>query len=211
MKCLACKEKIVKELSAFDSIKIDEIDVDKQSLVLLMNEKSPSTLEIQDIIENKLKLNTIIRGTGNFIAAVCELSGSKNSPNVIGVIRFIQNAKQQCLIDAVIDGLEPTKHYQLNIHEYGDLSDPNYATIGNKLHSIEKDIAPTDKKLIVKKKIHCFDLPSMIGRSLAIETNKKIAGAGIIARASKILDNTKKICACSGKTLWQERETKILK
>lgn len=210
MKCSACKEKIAKELSVFDSIKIEEINVDKQSLVLLLNENSPSTVEIQELIENKLKLNTIIRGTGNFTAAVCELNGSRNHPKVIGVTRFIQNEKQQCLIDAVIDGLEPGKHYQLNIHEYGDLSDSNYTTIGNKLHSIEKSIAPTEQKLVLKKKINCFDLSSFIGRCLAIETDQNIAGAGVIARASKILDNTKKICACSGKTLWQERETKVL-
>lgn len=34
---------------------------------------------------------------------------------------------------------------------------------------------------------------------------------GIIARSAGLFQNTKKICACSGMTLWEERDLQIKK
>ncbi|XP_074604071.1 uncharacterized protein LOC141857471 [Brevipalpus obovatus] len=52
------------------------------------------------------------------------------------------------------------------------------------------------------------NLVDMIGRSMVLteqETNNHL-GAGTMARSSPIFGNVKKVCECSGKTLWDERE-----
>lgn len=57
------------------------------------------------------------------------------------------------------------------------------------------------------------NVASLIGRSIALmakmctgsECTKRIISAGIIARSSPVGFNPKRICDCSGKSLWQER------
>lgn len=57
------------------------------------------------------------------------------------------------------------------------------------------------------------NVASLIGRSVALmakicsgsNCSNRIISAGIIARASPVGFNTKRICDCSGKSLWQER------
>ncbi|KAH7637724.1 hypothetical protein HUG17_8828 [Dermatophagoides farinae] len=213
MKCDACRVKIINELNNLSSVQIDEISVANQRLVLRLNESSPSAFEIQNLLEKKLRLNTIIRGTGDFIAAVGEIRGSANYPNVFGVARFVQNEHKQCLFDAVIDGFKDSSSsssYNVGIHEYGDLSDTDLKSIGSEVFNIATNVQPIDGQLLVKKKIENIDISTKIGQSLAISSNNvngDIIAASVIARASKILNNTKKVCACSGKTLWEERET----
>ncbi|XP_078045225.1 copper chaperone for superoxide dismutase isoform X2 [Augochlora pura] len=73
-----------------------------------------------------------------------------------------------------------------------------------------------------------INIPDIIGRSLVITENpddlgkgnvpdSKINGnsgnrlaCGIIARSSGLFQNTKKICACDGLTLWDERDKALL-
>ncbi|UXI14646.1 hypothetical protein NH340_JMT00589 [Sarcoptes scabiei] len=207
MKCDECRKKIISKLSDYDSIIIDLINVDEQRLVIRLKQNSPSPLRIQEMIENELKINTIIRGASDDFAAVAELRGSDRYSSVIGVVRFIQNSSKQTLIDGIIEGLNSQRIYDLSIHEYGDLSDAHFRSIGQEFIKLESDLfLDDDLRLIFQKKIDSLDLVSMIGRSLAIKTSDEIIAAGIIARASKIYDNSKKVCLCSGKTLWQERE-----
>lgn len=207
MKCNSCRDAILRELSSIKGIKIEDINVQEQRLVLQLGEESPSAFQIQSIIEDKLKINAIIRGTGNFVTSVAEIRGSeKYQKNVIGVARFVQNESKQCLLDAVIDGLEMNQKYQIGVHEYGDLSEPSYSSIGNQIFSFAKDILCTSTKLNIKNKVDNCDLASFIGHAFAISKGTEVVGAGIVARASKVMDNSKKICACSGRTLWEERE-----
>lgn len=207
MKCNSCRDAILRELSSIKGIKIEDINVQEQRLVLQLGEESPSAFQIQSIIEDKLKINAIIRGNGNFVTSVAEIRGSeKYQKNVIGVARFVQNESKQCLLDAVIDGLEMNQKYQIGVHEYGDLSEPSYSSIGNQIFSFAKDILCTSTKLNIKNKVDNCDLASFIGHAFAISKGTEVVGAGIVARASKVMDNSKKICACSGRTLWEERE-----
>jgi copper chaperone for superoxide dismutase len=69
-------------------------------------------------------------------------------------------------------------------------------------------IAVREGQAYFKDIIDQCDLNDCIGRSIAVrdpESNRVFA-AGIIARASPISGNEKKICLCSGKTIWQERQ-----
>ena len=207
MKCESCKEKIMKELSSLNNITIVDINAKEQRLLLQLNQESPSAFYIQNLIETKLGINTIIRGAGDFITSVSEIRGSQQYRNVFGVARFVQNEKKHCLLDAVIDGLETGKLYHLGIFEYGDLSEPNYSSIGKETFPFAHNVSANSSTLNIKSKVENCDLASFIGRAFAIKTSgSTIIGAGIMARASNIMNNTKKICACDGKTLWEERE-----
>jgi len=205
MKCDACQKKIEKELSTIRDLKIVDINVKEQRLVVQLGEKSPSAFQIQNLIEDKLGLNAIIRGTGDFVSAVSEIRGAKNYGNVMGVARFVQNESQQCLLDAVIDGLEVNKSYQLGVHEFGDLSEPNYTLIGDQVFPFVRNASAESTRMNFKCRVDNCDLASFIGRAFAIKSDSDVVGAGIMARASRMKDNTKKICACDGKTLWEER------
>jgi len=210
MKCDSCKDKIINELSSLVDLKIVDINVKEQRLVLKLGENSPTAFQLQSLIENKLGLNAIIRGTGDFISTVSEIRGSQKHNRVMGVARFVQNENKQCLLDAVIDGLEANKHYQLSVHEFGDLSEPNYTSIGDEIFCFAKNASVTasSSKMNFKSRVDNCDLASFIGRAFAIKSETDIVGAGIMARASRMMDNSKKICACDGKTLWEEREEK---
>lgn len=57
-------------------------------------------------------------------------------------------------------------------------------------------------------------LSELIGRSVVVKTedsNNKVLplACGIIARSAGILENYKKICACDGVSLWDERDVPI--
>lgn len=212
MKCESCAKAITEELAHHDGIRIVDIDVPQQRLLLELSDSSPSAFTIQALLENKLKLNTIIRGTGNLFTAVSELRGSPNYPGVIGVARFVENESKQCLLDAVIDGLESGQYYQLGVHQYGDLSESNLQSIGEEMFPFVKNQRVNNGRWTVKKRVDNCDLPSFIGRAFAVRKvtdsftkNDQIVGAGLVARASKVMDNSKRVCACSGKTLWEER------
>ncbi|KAF7991776.1 hypothetical protein HCN44_010577 [Aphidius gifuensis] len=99
-------------------------------------------------------------------------------------------------------------------------NDANHRHVGD-LGNVEADNSGRARFRLQDKLIKVGDI---IGRSLVITQNQddlgneanelsKIHGnsgdriaCGIIARSSGIFENTKKICACSGKTLWDERD-----
>lgn len=47
----------------------------------------------------------------------------------------------------------------------------------------------------------------IIGRSFVVQTkDSRRVACGIIARSAGLFENTKRLCTCSGSTVWQERE-----
>lgn len=196
-------------MSTLKNIQVKEINVAEQRLVLEFEEtndkNSPSAIKVQNLLEDKLGLATVIRGTGDSVSAVTEIHGSNAHPSLMGVVRYVQGEHRRCLLDGVIDYVEPKKHYQLGICEFGDLSEPNYSSVGQTIYSFGEFFADSTQ-LVVKKSSSNCDLASYIGRALAVFKDGEIVGAGVVARSSSVMDNSKKICACSGKTLWEERK-----
>ena len=230
MTCNSCKGKISDELSKLNEVKIVDIDVQQQRLLVELNRNSSSINEIQNTIESKLGLNTVIKGLGNSVAAVSEITGNfisfsdiylnsnqisppLGSEDVIGVIRFTQLLNKLCLVDGVIDGIKRHNNYSLNIHEFGDLSGEGFKRLGRVFLPILPSLtANTDSahtsRAAFKTQVSNCELSSCIGRSLAVSLQDRVIAAGIVARASSVGDNSKKICACSGRSLWDERSIK---
>ena len=76
MKCNSCKDKISEELSKLSDVKIVDIDVQQQKVLVELNRNSASIHEIQKTIESNLGLNTVIKGLGSSVAAVSEITGN---------------------------------------------------------------------------------------------------------------------------------------
>lgn len=211
MACLSCKQKVEEALKHVHGVTIKEIDVQKQTVIINLDKNSNNSKSVQDIqslIEQNTGIKTVVKGLGEHLAAVSEVYGN----NIIGVVRFSQLLNKLCLVDGAIDGVEYNKSYALSIHQFGDLSGSNFENIGpvhvsilDKLKSDVKD------RSSFRLEISNCDLANCIGRSLAVSnsSNNQIVAGGIVARASPVGSNQKKICVCSGKTIWDERESKL--
>ncbi|RWS31971.1 GDP-D-glucose phosphorylase 1-like protein, partial [Leptotrombidium deliense] len=208
--CESCEQKLNKTLNELTGVKVAEVNIKEQRLILEVSEESKHSIEeIRDLIEQKAGVTTVIKGVGaNKIAAVSEVHGNSGK-NVVGVVRLSQLLNNKCFVDGVIDGLGDLKT-GVNIHEYGDLTGNNFENVGAIFIPIASNLSSHSGRSSFRLTVSNCDLTSCIGRSLVVsESEKQTAiAAGIVARASVIGGNTKKVCACSGKTLWEERQDK---
>lgn len=206
-----CKEKIENCLKDSPGVNIVSIDVPTQRVILnITSNCSMTIMDIQSRIENEAGIKTIVRGVGDQFTGVAEIFGPSN---LVGVVRLAQILDNKCYIDGTVDNIHlahNNHNCMLNIHEYGDLQGENFSHVGPTFIEVMKNVPPKQNRCQFKGYVNDCHLPSIIGRSLVIteqELNKHL-GAGIIARSSSIFGNVKKICECSGKTLWDERTEK---
>lgn len=197
---------------------------------------------LQKFLEKETGRETVIKGLGKVSSSVAELgpSSSNNQDNnlsnsdetsqvVRGIVRLSQLLGNVCFVDAHLDGLRGGKDgstaLSLAVHEFGDLSGPNFNSIGSKLIELDKRTndfvdnnsatsSPNDKLVMsVRKTVANCEVLKLIGRSIALTDessgSSEVLCAGIIARASTIGANDKQICSCSGKTIWQERSERM--
>ncbi|GFS45606.1 copper chaperone for superoxide dismutase [Nephila pilipes] len=232
LSCNGCASSVEKVLSRIPGVKIINIDVEKQSVVV---ESSHPSQRIKEAIESTGK-RAVLKGFGTkqIESAVAELKGENG---VFGVIRFHQTDKDLCIIDGTIDGLSSGEH-GLHIHEYGDLSDgcesigphfnPTDSTHGGNedvirhygdLGNIVADSSGRASFRIQDNIIKVYDI---IGRSIAVSADKDDLGkvenqlsaidgnsgkglaAAIIARSAGLFENPKRICQCDGISIWDE-------
>ncbi|BES92841.1 Superoxide dismutase [Cu-Zn] [Nesidiocoris tenuis] len=111
-------------------------------------------------------------------------------------------------------------HFDLSHGKHGDPSSPAGERHTGDLGNIE---AGADGRSIFRIKDRLLKVSDVIGRSVVVTQNEddcgkgsneksKIDGnsgnrlaCGIISRAAGLFQNTKKICACDGVTIWDER------
>lgn len=235
LSCKGCASSVEKVLSGISEIKIIDIDVEKQSVVV---ESSLPSQRIKEAIESTGK-RAVLKGFGTkkVESAVAELKGENG---VFGVVRFHQTDKDLCIIDGTIDGL-PFGEHGLHIHEFGDLSqgcesigphfNPSNSTHGGKedvirhygdLGNIVADSSGRASFRIQDNIINVYDI---IGRSIAVSADKddlgkvgnqlsaldgnsgKCLAAAIIARSAGLFENPKRICQCDGVSVWDENNT----
>lgn len=115
-------------------------------------------------------------------------------------------------MDGVIDGfrsLPPVSKPAIDIRQFGDLSGEQFERVGSTYKQISDSLHETSpNRSTFKVEMDDCDLSKCIGRAMAVSDtiSQRVLAAGIVARASPINANVKKVCACSGKTLWQERD-----
>lgn len=130
-----------------------------------------------------------------------------------GVVRFcaISDSTSGCVIDGAADGLQPNLKVAINVHEYGDVSS-GCESVGSVFeqssHSEKVVNSDANGQLSFRIVDQHLNVSDLIGRSVVISKadSKERLGCGIIARSAGIFENYKKICACDGVTLWEERD-----
>ncbi|EAT38696.1 AAEL009436-PA [Aedes aegypti] len=189
--------------TALEGVGKVDIDVDKGSV--LVDTALPWT-EVHRLIENTGR-RAVLSGFGGQSAVAMVDHGNELS-KVRGVVRFcaLSTNEQGAVVDGVIDGLQEARPYKLNVHECGDISE-GCASVGEVYDSNDIQSDETGRATIrfVNDRLAVWDL---IGRSVVIteaEGDRRLS-CGIIARSAGIFENYKKICACDGVTIWDERE-----
>lgn len=192
---------VVHKLSGANEIRVDP---DSQSLTVRLSHESVVGInELQDGIESSTGIKTVLKGLGTGAAAVTELKGGDG---IVGVVRLVQVSDGSCFLDGAVSGL-PDRRLSINVHQFGDLTDSTFETIGPPVVSLVAGLeCKTPGYSSFRKQVPDCDLMSCIGRTLAVSDSTAVLAAGIVARASSVGHNlTKKVCDCSGKSLWEER------
>lgn len=189
-------------------VKNDQIEtvVDSENKELRMVIKTTQPwIELQETIESTGRRSVLVGFSDQ--AAVVMLD--KGDSNIKGVVRFcsITSDKPGIVIDGVIDGLKPKTEHILSVREYGDVSE-GFSSLGevykDSNYAIKSDECGRSTIRTVDNNLSVSEL---IGRSVAVApTSGESFVCGIICRAAGIFQNWKKICACDGVTIWDERD-----
>lgn len=177
-----------------------------------------TTLPSSDVLELVTKFSgrrSVLQGFGEKESAVSMVS-SFDDDKIKGIVRFQQN-DDILLVDGTVDGLRPGD-YSLNVHETGDISKgcdsigPIYKKMAGELGTVHGDDNGRANFRIVN---NVLKVSEIIGRSVALsEVNRDVhskdnwirVACGVIARSAGIFQNPKRICACDGVVVWDERD-----
>jgi len=214
MTCEHCVEDVKQTLSKVPNLERYEIDLPSQS-VTVTGRAAPSVLakSLRDTGRQ-----VIIRGTTGsggaavaileepFTADIPEFHSKEFTQKVHGIGRLVQLTPTQALLDLTVRSslLRPNKQYEAYIARTGDLSSgPDGA--GGVLHHLGE--VKVDEKgygdlFVEKEGVSIWD---MIGRAMVFgEKGGPALWAGVVARSAGVWGNTKTVCSCSGKDLWEE-------
>ncbi|CCE65928.1 hypothetical protein TPHA_0N01470 [Tetrapisispora phaffii CBS 4417] len=206
MHCEKCTNEIQKSLDTIPGEKEVEFNIEKD----IMKVKSaipPST--IIDTVSKDCKKDVIIRGAGaSNGSAVCILESSDLSGKVKGLVRMVEiNDGHKTLFDVTVDGVDHAGAYKIKVHENGDIS-KGISSCGNTLYDLKESVDVSSEQ--GKRFFGVDELPvwKLLGRSISVSTDAApTAGiVGVVARSAGIWENDKHVCACSGKTIWEERK-----
>ncbi|XP_070497063.1 copper chaperone for superoxide dismutase-like [Chironomus tepperi] len=200
-----CVEKIKNKL--IDHAKLSESSInsviDDNEARIIVDSNKP-WVELHEIIES-CGLNSALVGFSDQSAVGIIDKG--NTTDVKGVIRFcsIPN-KKGIVIDGVVDGLAKSKDHFVSVYEYGDISNgcENLGEIyNNATYNIKSN---DDGRSTIRTIDNNLSIPELIGRGVCISNSNEKLACGIISRSAGIFQNYKRICVCSGKVLWDERD-----
>lgn len=216
MSCGSCEESIRKSLS---HLELDEVTIDRtKQTVTVIGTQPPST--VVDAIRSTGK-DAIIRGTGRpNSAAVCILESFAPQDSdlpVKGLARIVGVSDHRLFFDLTLNGMPKGKYYP-QIRSSGNLSLGALST-GSLFYSFKPIVVDqaTPKKhgflaeLFSAQTFLSADLSvtDLIGRSIVLSTIEnevtKDSICGVIARSAGAWENSKEICSCTGKSVWQER------
>lgn len=187
--------------AALEDVGLVDVDVDKGSVLV---ETNLPWIDIQRRIEATGR-RAVLSGFGGQ-SAVSMVDHGNELTKVRGVVRFCARTANEkgAVVDGVIDGLEANRSYKLNVHECGDISE-GCASVGAVYDSEDISSDENGRATIrfVSDRLAVWDI---IGRSVVIAEEDNRLACGIIARSAGIFENYKKICACDGVTIWDERD-----
>ncbi|CAB4256924.1 similar to Saccharomyces cerevisiae YMR038C CCS1 Copper chaperone for superoxide dismutase Sod1p, involved in oxidative stress protection [Maudiozyma barnettii] len=206
-------ETVVKQCLPIDLFQSYEVD-SKRKMVGITSGVAPS-----DIISafQKYGMDAILRGSGkpnSSAVTILEDFSQQVGSTVEGLVRIVQVTDSKTLFDITINGADlPAGNYSVAINENGDISKGLQST-GNAFFKFPETLKCLKQADGIVTG-HAFWSGSMkaweiIGRSIVLKElttdgpGKEIGG--VIARSAGAWENDKQVCACTGKTVWQERK-----
>ena len=219
MHCQGCADGIQRALDGLPATKEVQFDIAKQ-LMVVKSSIAPSA--IIETVQQKCGRDVIIRGAGaSNSSAVCILEGAEG--RVKGLVRMVEvDGGRKTLVDITLNGVEVPGVYKVRAHQNGDIS-RGMASVGAVFHDFRQDVvcadasgdgSAGDKLYSGKLFFSASEVPiwTLIGRSITATTliaDHSSGLVGVIARSAGVWENDKQVCACSGKTVWQERKDAI--
>lgn len=127
------------------------------------------------------------------------------SQQVYGIARFVQIAPKSILMDLTVR--VPSKHpFDVYVSSSGNVVDPPTST-GAPLVNLGRIVPDKDGYGDLFKEVD-GELWEWVGRACVVEakgqTGPGSVFAGVVARSSGVWGNDKTVCACSGRTMWEE-------
>lgn len=212
MTCDNCVKAVEQAVDNVDGIKNVDINLEQGSVVV------DTTLSADEVLRQLRKSGkqVVLKGYGNVAAVAVMECGT---PDVKGVVRFVEESPRSCIIDGTIDGLSMKQQYELTVNECGDLS-RGCDNVGNCLFLPETRTRPDGRpygslgyftpssngRAVFRFDDSMIKLSEIIGRSLVVTDrngNQRLT-CGIIARSAGVFQNPKTICACDGISIWDE-------
>lgn len=120
-----------------------------------------------------------------------------------GLVRLLQVDPETCLVDVTVHGF-PAGRYDVEIRECGDLSRGCESTgeLIRRLGEIKVGEDGWGDLIVEEGEVKVWEV---VGRGITVSLEgKKGVMAGVVARSAGVFENAKRVCSCSGKTLWEE-------
>ncbi|SCV03700.1 LAME_0H12530g1_1 [Lachancea meyersii CBS 8951] len=218
MHCDSCVKDIESCLSSIPNLKLDFHVPEK--LVAVSGAVAPS------VIISRLQecgRDAIIRGTGKADSAavsILETFGpiDANDTPVRGLARIVSIGSTKTWFDITLNGLHQPGNYYASIRKSGDISN-GAKSAGASFYEFPVPIKCNSKSDLGDNLYSGqaflstpFQIWELVGRSFMVTTDSNHEPGtsteicGVIARSAGVWQNDKQVCACSGKTVWQERQ-----
>lgn len=222
MHCEGCTSDIRNCLSTIPGV--NELNFDLKQQMMSVNGSAPPSSIIKAL--ERCGRDAVIRGTGkpnssavSILETFEKIDLNRDTP-VRGLARIVQVDDKKTFFDVTLNGVPYKGKCYASIHENGDISGGPGST-GKIWHRFEEPIdcnepSDLDPKLysgqaFLKAPVSVWE---MIGRSFVVTTGEDHSTGkpgqheycGVIARSAGIWENDKQVCACSGKSIWQERK-----
>lgn len=201
-----CVDKVVEALKGVGNV---EWNLD-QGRVVVVTENTPWHV-IQQKIESTGR-RAVLTGFGG--QSCVSIIDTGKVQHLKGVVRFcsVSQTGSGCVIDGVVDGLEPNHEHKIHVHECGDISN-GCESVGDVFEPSKKlekvVVTDSDGRATFRLQDNNLAVQDLIGRSVVVSKDDERLGCGIIARSAGIFENYKKICACDGVALWDERDRQL--
>ncbi|CCK73085.1 copper chaperone CCS1 KNAG_0M02320 [Huiozyma naganishii CBS 8797] len=160
-------------------------------------------------------LDAILRGSGepnSSGVAILETFDTVSGSEVEGLVRMVQVGDKKTMFDVTVNGVEHPGQYSVAVHECGDVSRGLQST-GRVLHQFDGTVdchlnsADSPGKFSGQAFLSAPLQPwEVIGRSIIVSRDGQAAIGGVVARSAGVWENDKRVCACTGKTIWEERK-----
>jgi copper chaperone for superoxide dismutase len=190
-------EQQINELKAIDRSLTTILNNNEQTVLCSPLKLSKITSTLQQLTKFK------VLGSPNALVAIFEFfKGIQGWPekNCKGLARIVES-KNHLFLDLSVSGLDSGK-YKLNIHQYGDLS--NGIKSAGDVYCAFDDVNVVNRKCS-KEFLFKGQICDIVGKALCLE-NRDTGDAvcGILARSAGVFENEKRVCSCTGRTIWED-------